>query len=101
MYTSNRMFEPLVLERLKGLFRNDADYEQFVGIIASSFGSATCPVIAEGKIIGVALSPENAKDLIFDRVVEQWSKDPSVLDRLNDALGDDDLVPADDLGDDD
>jgi hypothetical protein len=97
--TLDRNFEPLNLDRLKDLFRDESGYEQFVAVIASSFRSATCPVFAGGKIIGVALSPENAKDLLFDRVVECWSKDPSILDRLGQALADDDLIPADDLED--
>ena len=93
----DRKFEPLILEKLKSLFSSEKNYDEAVEIIVSSFRSATCPVFAGGKIVGVALSPENAKDLLFDRVAERWSKDPSILDRLTLAMADDDLISADDL----
>src|SRR5258708_522870 len=90
-------FKPLVLENFRKLFRDEASYRSFKGKLADSLRAGFSPVLADGKILGLAVSNENGKELIYQSVTEQWVKNPSSLDKLRQSLESEDLVEAQEL----
>lgn len=90
-------FEPLVIDDYKELFRDEASYNTFCARLLALFGRAASPVIVHGNLIGVAVSPEDAKNIIINHVVKSWEKDPCVLDKLRNAINSDADIPAPEL----
>lgn len=90
-------FEPLVLEKLRALFRDQASYDSFKERIIASLQTGFSPVIADGKIVGLAVSTDNGKELIYEMVTEQWARNPGLLDKLRQSLENEELVEAPEL----
>jgi hypothetical protein len=90
-------FEPLVLEKFRDLLLTRTAYQSFKGKLTASLRSGFSPILAEGQILGLAVSTENGKELIYERVADQWARNPSFLDQLRQSLESEDLVEAHEL----
>ncbi|QDU36356.1 hypothetical protein Mal4_06410 [Maioricimonas rarisocia] len=82
----------LNLETYRNLFPDDASFNQFVERIVSDLQFDLRPIMVGEKMLGLTLSPEGAKDVLYERMVSRMAKDPSVLSDLADRLENDDIV---------
>ncbi|MFG0297661.1 MAG: hypothetical protein ACF8PG_17280 [Maioricimonas sp. JB045] len=82
----------LNLETYRNLFPDDASFDRFVERLVSDLQFDLRPIMVDGRMLGLTLSPEGAKDVLYDRMVSRMAKDPSVLSDLADRLENDEIV---------
>lgn len=78
--------EPFVLDSYVRLFRDENAFHEFVGKMEAACQSGATPFFSGGKIIGVTVSNEVGKGLLYDHIIKQWIKDPAHLSRIAESM---------------
>jgi len=88
----------IFLDSYRNLFRDEIAYRQFVELFRKAVAKTATPVFADDELVGGVLSPEQTKDLVYDRILRRIAERPELLDelaeRLDEPIVDEDGSPA-------
>jgi len=82
----------LVLDQCRGLFKDDAAYEQFLALLRAAARSEMAPVFAGDELVGTVLSPAGTKEVLYERFLKRLSEKPELLAEIADRLEKDEIV---------
>ncbi len=85
----NHSFSPFILDSCVQLFRDPEAFREFVGKMEAACQNTATPILSGGKVIALTVSKEAGKDLLYERILTDWAKDPARLRRLSDSLQED------------
>jgi hypothetical protein len=79
----------LMLDELKGLFKDDASFRTFVQRLRDAMANNSMPlVLTDKEVLFTAISPEATHDMLCERIVNRLSENPALLDEIEGSLND-------------
>ena len=82
------------LNQHKGLFKDEASYQEFVAIFQQACGNGGLPMVLDDtdEVLFTAISPDCAKEILCNRILERMGENPRLVDELMDRLENDPIV---------
>jgi hypothetical protein len=80
------------LYKFKFLFRDDAAYEEFIGVFRESLRYDLRTIMSKDEVLGLSLSDEGAKEVLYSRLARAISRNPELVDKLAARIEDDEVV---------
>lgn len=85
----------LILDEHRRLFRDDGAFEEYVQLIRDTLRDDFAPVVSDKEVLGAVVSPEAAKEMIFDRIAKRLAQHPSMLADVKNRLETNAIVDID------
>jgi len=85
----------LILEEYRDLFRDQEAFAKFVEEVRGKLENDFSPILLGSEVLGAFVSPEAAKEVIYERIIGRIAKEPKLLDDIKDRLENDEIVDVD------
>jgi hypothetical protein len=83
----------IILDEYKDLFKDEASYARFVGLLRASINENAMPIVlAEREFLFTAVPPGATKEILSERIIRRLWENPGLLDDIRDRLENDPIV---------
>ena len=84
--------KPLILDKLIHLFKDKSAFDQFVAAFGEAAQGDLSLVLVDNQSVGAVLSPEAAKEILYERLVKRIASSPEAIDEIRNRIENDDIV---------